>query len=254
VGGASAALVAGTWTARVTGTNVPQGPQTASLVGLDRNAPGIPAGFDASNPTPLSIELTWTNAEDVDREGTLVVRMTGAATWLGPAPGETFVEGQEILPDVFAVYARDEDHSSEPFTDGGVDPGITYRYRAYTFDDMHNYSRPVFDVETTPGVSGADEGAVAAFSFSLGLSRPNPAGARAEFSYAVAVEAPVVLRVFDPSGRAVRTLVHETVPPGAYTASWDGTDDGGRAVSAGVYFYQLRSGGRTVTRHLSWVR
>ena len=35
--------------------------------------------------------------------------------------------------------------------------------------------------------------------------------------------------------------------PGAYAITWDGRDDGGHPVAAGVYFYRLEGGGTSST-------
>jgi hypothetical protein len=52
----------------------------------------------------------------------------------------------------------------------------------------------------------------------------------------------VQVRVFDVSGRLVRTLADRQFAPktGGWTLTWDGTDDGGRQVSRGVYFTQVK--------------
>jgi flagellar hook assembly protein FlgD len=56
----------------------------------------------------------------------------------------------------------------------------------------------------------------------------------------------VRLAVYDIAGRAVRRLVdRDAAAPGAYSATWDGRDDAGRAVPGGVYFYRLETDGGT---------
>ena len=47
------------------------------------------------------------------------------------------------------------------------------------------------------------------------------------------------LVVYDVLGRPVRTLVDAVQPAGTYVASWDGDDDAGRGVAAGVYIARL---------------
>jgi hypothetical protein len=58
------------------------------------------------------------------------------------------------------------------------------------------------------------------------------------------------LRIFDPAGRVVRTLVDAVVPPSEQIAQWDGRDASGRLVPAGVYFYRLDAGGSTLSQKL----
>ncbi len=69
---------------------------------------------------------------------------------------------------------------------------------------------------------------------------PNPFGARTTIQYMVAAESPVALTVFNVNGERVRSLVQETQGPGIYTANWNGKDDAGRTVAAGVYFCRVR--------------
>jgi flagellar hook assembly protein FlgD len=37
---------------------------------------------------------------------------------------------------------------------------------------------------------------------------------------------------------------------GSFTHSWNGTDDSGKAVSSGIYFYRLQADGVTQTRKM----
>ena len=48
---------------------------------------------------------------------------------------------------------------------------------------------------------------------------------------------PAHLCVYDPAGRLIRTLVDSRLPTGSHTITWDGRDQSGQIVAAGVYFY-----------------
>jgi hypothetical protein len=50
----------------------------------------------------------------------------------------------------------------------------------------------------------------------------------------------VEAKIFDISGRLVRTLSDRRFPPGEYRLVWDGLDDHGHEVGRGVYFARLR--------------
>jgi hypothetical protein len=50
----------------------------------------------------------------------------------------------------------------------------------------------------------------------------------------------VEVKVFDVSGRLVRTLADRQFAPGKYTLTWDGVDNSGRQVARGVYFTQVK--------------
>jgi outer membrane protein assembly factor BamB len=90
-------------------------------------------------------------------------------------------------------------------------------------------------------------------------ARPNPfqAGGALAFELAgtgAAAQVPATLRIYDPAGRLVRTLVKERLVPGLHSVPWDARGDDGRPVASGVYFVTLDSGGRTFRDRLVLVR
>ena len=50
------------------------------------------------------------------------------------------------------------------------------------------------------------------------------------------------LGIYDVNGRLVRLLVNDRQSAGDHTVDWQGRDDFGRRVSAGVYYYRLSWG------------
>lgn len=82
---------------------------------------------------------------------------------------------------------------------------------------------------------------------------PNPFNARVQITYALGRPGQATLRVIDPAGRLVRTLVAGRLDAGAGVADWDGRDDGGRRVASGVYFATLDVDGRRIHRKLALV-
>jgi hypothetical protein len=84
---------------------------------------------------------------------------------------------------------------------------------------------------------------------------PVPAGARVDILYGVSSpEARVRLRVHDVAGRVLRTLDSGARLAGRHRASWDGRDDAGNVVAAGIYFVRLEAGEKTWTRRAVLVR
>jgi hypothetical protein len=79
---------------------------------------------------------------------------------------------------------------------------------------------------------------------------PNPTSADARFEFVLPFGGgPVTLDVFDPAGRLVRHLWSGPLDGGRHRLAWDGRDDDGRAVPAGIYLVHAAFGGRTgVTR------
>jgi hypothetical protein len=73
-------------------------------------------------------------------------------------------------------------------------------------------------------------------------ARPNPLISSTSITFAAPGAASVELKIYDVAGRCLRTLVHGAGGEALGSAEWDGTDDAGRAVPAGVYFLSLRKG------------
>ncbi len=70
---------------------------------------------------------------------------------------------------------------------------------------------------------------------------PNPFNPTTGVSYALSSRSSVTLRVYDVSGRLVRTLVDGVESAGYHTAVWDGRDDRGAGVASGVYFCRMEA-------------
>jgi len=104
-------------------------------------------------------------------------------------------------------------------------------------DDVH-----VFADQPT----GVDDGG-ASLKLLVG-NYPNPFNPLTSVRYTVPRAGTVGLRVYDASGRLVRTLV-ETAShdAGRHSASWDGRDESGVEVATGVYFARLTVDSQSVS-------
>jgi hypothetical protein len=84
----------------------------------------------------------------------------------------------------------------------------------------------------------------------LAQNIPNPFNPSTEIRFRVAAADEARLDVYDVHGRLVRVLREGHFETGEYRVRWDGTDQGGRHVGSGVFFYELttRSGAREARR------
>ncbi len=90
-------------------------------------------------------------------------------------------------------------------------------------------------------------------AFSLMQNAPNPFNPSTTISYSLPKDTEPVrvkLTVYDIRGRTVSVLADRVQDGGDYTVNWDGTDEAGRQVASGVYFYRLRAGSFTATRKM----
>ena len=81
--------------------------------------------------------------------------------------------------------------------------------------------------------------AVAPARTQLAVARPNPFRQTVTFPFSLSRVGRVELALYSVDGRRMRTLVSEVREPGEYDVVWDGRDDDGRAVVAGVYYARL---------------
>jgi cytoskeletal protein CcmA (bactofilin family) len=96
---------------------------------------------------------------------------------------------------------------------------------------------------STGTASVLNEGAIVT-SLSLTQNYPNPFNPSTTISYNVDISGMVTLKVYDVMGRLVRTLVDGYKISGyesGYNVVWDGKDQQGQQVSAGLYIYSLQT-------------
>jgi hypothetical protein len=92
-------------------------------------------------------------------------------------------------------------------------------------------------------------------AFMLFPSYPNPFGEATTIRYSMASGGKVALRVYDVSGRMVKTLVDAgDVAAGEHSVHWNGDNDAGAAVASGVYFYRIEAGPYVETRRMVLLR
>jgi len=58
-----------------------------------------------------------------------------------------------------------------------------------------------------------------------------------------------ILKIYDITGREVQTLVNESVQPGTYEVSFDGS-----GFNSGVYFYKLTAGDYSETKKMVLIK
>ena len=87
-------------------------------------------------------------------------------------------------------------------------------------------------------------------SFALYANYPNPFNPTTTISYDLPKRSQVTLGIYDLLGKQIRTLVNQSQDAGNKIAVWDGTDELGRTVSAGVYLYRIQAGEFSQTRKM----
>jgi len=86
--------------------------------------------------------------------------------------------------------------------------------------------------------------------FTLSGNYPNPFNPTTTISYSIPTDGNVELIVYNIRGQKVKKLVKGTQPAGVYNVTWNGKDENNRSASSGVYFYKLRSSGKTAVKKM----
>lgn len=86
--------------------------------------------------------------------------------------------------------------------------------------------------------------------FGIAQNYPNPFNPETRIVFNVPQQAEIKLHVYNVMGQLVRTLASGNFTPGQHEVMWDGRNDGGAPVSAGLYLYRLEAPGVNVTKKM----
>jgi hypothetical protein len=97
-------------------------------------------------------------------------------------------------------------------------------------------------------VTGVNESAPRAFV--LNQNFPNPFNPSTTIPFILEKSGLVDLSIYNVLGQKVRTLLKGYTTAGAHQPVWNGLDEQGRGVGAGIYIYQLRSGSKVESKKM----
>jgi hypothetical protein len=196
---------------------------------VDNLPPGAPEGLAGEQSfDPVGLDLTWDANEENDLSHYAVYRGTS----------EGFVPGAGNL-----VAAPDDAGWFD--AEWRWDSGYYYKVAAIDLHDNesgHALLRP-------DDVTGAGQPRVPEASY-LAQNYPNPFNPVTKIAFGLKEGVSLQLRIYDASGRLVRTLVDGPRPAGHYTELWDGRDERGTAVASGIYFCRLDAAPFSETRKI----
>jgi len=86
-------------------------------------------------------------------------------------------------------------------------------------------------------------------NYSLQQNYPNPFNPSTNIRYSIPQSSKATIKIFDVLGNEIETLVNEEKPAGEYEVKF-----GGRGLSSGIYFYQLKAGSFIQTKKMILLR
>jgi len=78
--------------------------------------------------------------------------------------------------------------------------------------------------------------------FALHQNYPNPFNPITQIKYDIPEDALVSITIYDIMGRSIKSLVNSNQTAGYHSISWDGKNNLGEGVSAGMYIYMIQAG------------
>jgi hypothetical protein len=241
-----------------------EGDYTLQVTGYDSS------GFAATNSTSISVGFVSTDNMTLNVNGIHLDVSAGAA-----APGTMvslcesgildlsvgaqvpvedvvgsmtgIISGPVSIPDINATLSFPADNSE----------GAVYRYTASGWEQLDSYYQNgrmcalvgdggSYVYGDSPGVNSPEIPA----EFHFGGTYPNPFSAEAAIRFSLPTAGRVSVTIYDMSGRAVRVLNDTEMRAAEHTLMWDGLDETGNAVGAGVYFCRLQACGETITQKM----
>jgi len=104
----------------------------------------------------------------------------------------------------------------------------------------------VYSYGTAPGVASPELPA----QLVLEGTCPNPFSSETVISFSLPSAGNASLRVYDMTGRIIRTIADGEMAASAHSLAWDGRDDSGNTVAAGVYFCRLEAAGQSAVQKM----
>ncbi|MBM3319407.1 MAG: T9SS type A sorting domain-containing protein [Candidatus Eisenbacteria bacterium] len=218
-------------------------------------------GVDNNEPIPLTVgqELAWDTwhhfqlAIDHARDTYLYLEVDGERQQLfGYAPPRSFWEGEWRRGQLIEAVSAEVIASQ-------WDPPNVSDDDVYWDNLKLTVVEPRFQrqaVQLGPeGISTPNDlGLIGSDPIALLPSFPNPARGTTTLRFLLPRDAQASLRVFDVSGRRVRTLVENESRSGMNESLWDGRDDRGVELPSGVYFLRLEAGSDSRSERILLVR
>ena len=113
-----------------------------------------------------------------------------------------------------------------------------------TTDGSGNYSIGITSSVENIGEAGYPK------EFTLFQNYPNPFNPGTVIPFDINVPGEVSLNIYNILGERVKNLHSGYLQPGSYRTNWDGTNENGEGVSAGIYIYQLRTKNSSISKKM----
>jgi len=189
-------------------------------------------------------------AADLDNDGDMDVLSASSydhkIAWYENTDGQGTFGDQQVIT-VLADWARSV-YAADLDSDGDMDVLSATYSATYNDDKIAWYPNLLIDTYIeTPVTTGS-------LSYHLYQNYPNPFNPSTTIGFSLPEAGLVDLVIFSVMGQKVRKLLSKHMAPGIHSIVWDGCDDRGIPVSAGIYFSRLHMNNSSVSGRMILVK
>ena len=185
---------------------------------IDMHVQGIPLPVElssfTSNVISRNVKLSWVTATETNNSGFEIYRKSEQTDWMKIG----FVSGSGTV----------NTPKSYSYNDDGLSTG-KYSYELKQIDFNGNFR--IFNL------SGITEIGVPK-KFEVSQNYPNPFNPVTKIDYNLPLDSKVMIKIYDITGKEIKTLVNTTEQAGYHTINFNGND-----FSSGMYFYRVFADG-----------
>ena len=139
----------------------------------------------------------------------------------------------DSFEDSLAIYQQPEIQANYEYRYEFIKiPEFTFSFFCLTESFLYSLLNPV----------GIQEEIDSACIVYLYQNHPNPFNPTTTINYQLPVNSKVKLSIYNIKGQKVKTLISDQLLAGQHSVVWNGTDDNGKSISSGIYFYKMNTG------------
>jgi len=194
-----------------------------------------------------SVVFVWESSADPDGDAVMYRAKFGHIVYSGETLLDTVKQDSTMAETSIVVFY--EDFNEDLVDLGGDNSVLKWNISAIAGSDtVLSDNGPRFVLVDGTSLSVDEE--FIPTEFALHQNYPNPFNPVTTLNYGLPEQSMVVMTVYDLMGREVTTLVNQVQKAGYHTIRWNGTDQSGQVVSAGLYIYQITAGDYSVARKM----
>ena len=110
------------------------------------------------------------------------------------------------------------------------------------------------NVYPSQNLTANEKNTVVPKTFILSQNYPNPFNPSTKFRFYTNTKKFINISIFGLNGNHIKNIINHKVIPGEYVMTWDGRDDLGRSVPAGIYFLSYSDGHLLQTRKMVLIK